>query len=242
MKKIGIIGSRELACKILKWVVRQTNVEVVGVVAPPFKGWWNDKLRDTAISLKLQVFDELDDLVIKQPELVFSINYWKIIEEDTIKKIPGGIINIHHSYLLKYRGRYSTSWAIMNARRLNCWHHGTTLHYITKVLDEGPIIASYKCNIFENDTAESLFERVEKLALRMFKENFQRILSGKIEKYLEPDPNFFYYDVNSKNVIEIKYGTPIEEVYDIIRAWSFKDRPKPYFVFNNKKILLSINE
>ena len=242
MKKIGIIGSRALACNILEWIVNEGDVEIVGVVAPPFKGWWNDNLRDIAIRLNLQVFDELNDLVSKQPELIFSINYWKIIDEDTIKKIPAGIINIHHSYLLKYRGRYSTSWAIINARKLNCWYHGTTLHYITKDLDAGPIIASYKCEILETDTAEVLFERVEKLAIKMFKENFQKAVNRQIEKYLEPDLNYFYYDIDSKNEIEIIYGTPIAEVYDIIRAWSFKDRPKPYFVFNNRKILLSLNE
>lgn len=242
MKKIGIIGSRYLACKILEWIVNEDNVEVIGVVAPPFKGWWNDNLRDTAIRLNLHVFDDLNDLISTQPEVIFSINYWKIIDEDTISKIPEGIINIHHSYLLKYRGRYSTSWAIINARKLNSWYHGTTLHYITKDLDAGPIIASYKCEILETDTAESLFERVENLAIKMFKDNFQKVVNRQIEKYLEPDSNFFYYDIDSKNEIEINYGIPIEEVYDIIRAWSFKDRPKPYFVFNNQKIFLSLNE
>jgi len=183
-----------------------------------------------------------NDLISKQPEVIFSINYWKIIEEDTIKKIPGGIINIHHSYLLKYRGRYSTSWAIINARKLDCWYHGTTLHYITKDLDAGPIIASYKCEILETDTAESLFKRVEELALIMFKDSFDKILLGNIQSYLEPDSQYFFYDINSKNDIEIKYGTPIAEVYDTIRAWSFKDRPKPFFVFNNQKIFLSVDE
>lgn len=239
--KVGIIGSRDLACKILDWIVSEGNVEIVGVVAPPFKGWWNDNLRNTAISLNLQVFDELNDLVSRQPEVVFSINYWKIIDVDTIKKIPGGIINIHHSYLLKYRGRYSTSWAIINARKLNCWYHGTTLHFITKDLDAGPIIASYKCEILETDTAEMLFERVENLAIKMFKEYFQKIVNKQVCNFLAPDSNFFYYDIDSKNEIEIKYGTPITEVYDIIRAWSFKDRPKPYFVINNQKIYLSLN-
>jgi methionyl-tRNA formyltransferase len=242
MKKIAIIGSRDLACKILEWIVDQNSVLIVGVVAPPFKGWWNDNLRDTAIRLNLPLFDDLKELISNQPEVIFSINYWKIIEEDIIKKLPGGIINIHHSYLLKYRGRYSTSWAIINARKLNCWYHGTTLHYITKELDAGPIIASYKCEILDADTAELLFERVENLALKMFKENFGKVVNLQIDNYLEPDPNFFYYDIDSKNEININYGTPIEEVYDMVRAWSFKDRPKPYFVFNTKKIYISLNE
>jgi len=32
MKKIGIIGSRDLACKILEWILDESNVKIVGVV------------------------------------------------------------------------------------------------------------------------------------------------------------------------------------------------------------------
>ena len=81
MKKIGIIGSRDLACKILEWIAQEGKVQIVGVVAPPFKGWWNDNLRQTANNLNLGMFDDLDDLIKMQPEIIFSINYWKIIEE-----------------------------------------------------------------------------------------------------------------------------------------------------------------
>ena len=33
---------------------------------------------------------------------------------------------------------------------------------------------------------------------------------------------------------------PIEEIYDFIRAWTFDDRPLPYFNFKGKKILVSL--
>ena len=51
MKKIALLGSRDISVEILKWIVEQNDCEVVGVVAPPFKGWWNDKLKETSINL-----------------------------------------------------------------------------------------------------------------------------------------------------------------------------------------------
>jgi methionyl-tRNA formyltransferase len=237
MKKIGVIGSRDLSCKILEWIVREGQVEVVGVVAPPFKGWWNDNLRQTAHNLNIDVIEDLDLLVQRKPEIIFSINYWKIIEEEIIEKIPEGIVNIHHSYLLKYRGRYSTSWAIMNARRLNVWIHGTTLHYIKKELDAGPIIASSHCDITESDTAESLFLKVENLALEMFKGNFLKILDCQIKSFLNPDPEFFYYDINSNKNIDTNFeGIQIAE-NDFLRAWTFKNRQIPSFSEKNDERL-----
>lgn len=237
-KKIAIIGSRNLACNITKWIVNTQEVDIVGGMFPPFDGWWQDEFRITLEENNIPTFEDLDLLLDKKPDIIFSINYWKRIESYQISKVPLGIVNIHHSYLLKYKGRYSTSWAIMNARKLNCWEHGTTLHYIDERLDEGNIIDSWKCSITEEDTAETLFEKVENLAIELFKKKFKKMLSP-INAFLSPDKQSFFYDKNS-NQLEIPIDSKPEEIYDFVRAWSFRDRPKPYILFNNKKIYLSI--
>lgn len=238
--KVGIVGSRNLSCLITRWILTQDNIEIVGVVAPPFNGWWNDELKTVCEELSIKTFDSIENLANVKPEIIFSINYWKKIDKDYIKSIPRGIVNIHHSYLLKYKGRYSTSWAIANARKLNCWVHGTTLHYIDENLDQGKIIASYKCEIKEEDTAESLFEKVEDLALVMFKENFSKIVNNEISTYLNEDEKSFYYDIDSNKNLEVSFDQKPEEILDFVRAWSFKDRPKPYFFINGQKIFLSL--
>ncbi len=236
MKRIALLGSRDISVEILKWIVEQNDCEVVGVVAPPFKGWWNDKLKETSINLGIKTFDDIQDVIDLNPELIFSINYWKLISEEHINSVNGNIINLHHSYRLKYRGRYSTSWAIVNGED----YHGTTLHYITPKLDDGPIIESYKCEIKDSDNAEYLFERVEKLALKMFKDTYKKIIEDKVIEFVEPEPNPYYYDIDSNKNLEIEYGKPINEVYNFVRAWSFKDRPRPYFKHNGKRITLEI--
>lgn len=238
--KVGILGSRELCSKIIEWVLRKDDIDLVGVVAPTFNGWWNDNVRDVCKKYSIHCFDNIEELMQKSPDILFSINYWKIIEKNIIDLVPKGIVNIHHSYLLKYKGRYSTSWAIMNARKLNCWEHGTTLHYIDERLDEGKIIASYSCEIEESDTAESLFQKVENLAYKMFTDNFNFIVNGQISSFLEPAQETFFYDADSNKNLEIEYGSPLNDVYDFVRAWSFKDRPKPYFLMNGKKIFLTL--
>ena len=237
-RTIGILGSRQLASQITRFIARQ-EVNIVGCVVPHFKGWWNDDFENTARELNLEVLS-FDDLIDRVPDVVLSLNYWKVIEEKVIKRIPGGVVNIHHSYLMKYRGRYSTSHAILNARKLNCWTHGSTIHYIDRELDKGKIICSRSCEIFEDDTAESLFGRVESLAYQMFCDNFHKIMNG-IEEFLDPDPDSFFYDINSNNV-ELPSGLSTEEIYDFVRAWTFKGRPKPFFLYKGRKILLSLTD
>jgi methionyl-tRNA formyltransferase len=238
-KRIAIIGSRKLACKITKWIFDSQQVEIIGGMYPPFEGWWKDEFQATLEEYNIKTFSDFDLLLEEKPDVVFSINYWKKIDATQISKVQLGIINIHHSYLLKYKGRYSTSWAIMNARKLNCWEHGSTLHYIDERLDEGKILDSWKCTISEADTAETLFEKVEALAFEMFKSNFNKMLTPIFE-FLEPSSQSFFYDKNSNN-LEVPFDAKAEDIYDFVRAWSFRDRPKPYFEFNGKKIYLSLD-
>ena len=167
MKKIGIIGSKNGCVRVINWAVKQ-NVEIVGVVAPPFKGWWNDRVKETAESHGLKIYNTLDELIEQSPDVIFSLSYWKIISQEHIDKVGGGIVNVHHSYLLKYRGRYSTSWAIVNARKTNNWNHGTTIHYINSKLDDGPIIDQTIVNVSHRDEVDDLIRKgrdTERIAL-----------------------------------------------------------------------------
>lgn len=236
MKKIAILGSRDISVKILEWIIRQNDCEIVGVVPPTFKTWWDDKLKIKAKQWGIDTFDDVQDVIDLKPDVIFSINYWKLITEEHINAMDGNIINLHHSYRLNYRGRYMCSWAIVNGER----YHGTTLHYITPELDDGPIIESYKCEIKEDDTSETLFNRVEKLGYKMFQDTYHRIMNDRITEFIEPEPNSYYYDKDSNKNLEIDYDYPIEDIYDWVRAWSFKDRPRPYFTYNGKKITLEL--
>ena len=242
--RIAFAASRDLSIEIIGWISNNKNkfnIQLVGGVAPKFKGWWDDKVAETYENLHIPIYSSIEEMIDdSQPQIVFSLNYWKIISSEYISKVDKGIINIHHSYKLRFRGRYSTSWAIVHARKDNNWIHGTTLHYVDSQLDNGSIIDSQCCKITEDDTAEILFERVENLAVDMFRNNFSNMLNGE-NKFIEPDSEFFYYGKDSNTNLELDFNSSIEEVYDFVRAWSFKDRPKPYFLFGNKKIELSIN-
>ena len=243
--RIAFAASRNLSIEIIVWIYNNKtkfDIQLVGGVAPKFKGWWDDKVYETYKNLHIPIYSSIEEMIDdSKPEIVFSLNYWKIISPECISKVENGIINIHHSYKLRFRGRYSTSWAIIHARKDNNWWHGSTLHYVDSKLDNGSIIVSERCEINENDTAEILFDRVENLAFEMFKNNFHKMLIGE-HNFMESDSEFFYYGKDSNKNLKVDFNKSIEEVYDFVRAWSFKDRPKPYYLFNKKKIFLTLND
>lgn len=239
--RIGFAGSRPLASQILHWVMQNNgkNIQVVGGVAPPFTGWWEESFADDLKRYDIPACNTIDELLRVGPQIIFSINYWKQIDSAKIRQVPGGIVNLHHSYLLKFKGRYSTSWAIIHARKDNNWEHGSTLHYIDEELDGGNIIDSWKCPITGEDTAESLFQRVEALAFDMFQHNFLRILEG-VSDFLEPSPVSYFYGQDSNKDLCINVNESIENIYDFVRAWSFRDRLLPYFSYRDRKVHLSL--
>ena len=69
-------------------------------------------------------------------ELVVLARYMQVLSDDLCRKLPGRIINIHHSFLPSFKGAKPYHQAHARGVKLI----GATAHYVTADLDEGPII------------------------------------------------------------------------------------------------------
>ena len=72
-----------------------------------------------------------------ETELIVLARYMQILTNDFCEKLPGKIINIHHSFLPGFKGAKPYHQAYRRGVKLI----GATAHYVTSDLDEGPIIA-----------------------------------------------------------------------------------------------------
>ncbi len=71
-----------------------------------------------------------------QADLVVLARYMQVLSDDFCGKLPGRIINIHHSFLPSFKGARPYHQAHDRGVKLI----GATAHYVTPRLDEGPII------------------------------------------------------------------------------------------------------
>jgi formyltetrahydrofolate deformylase len=71
-----------------------------------------------------------------QADLVVLARYMQVLSDDLCAKLPGRIINIHHSFLPSFKGAKPYHQAHERGVKLI----GATAHYVTPHLDEGPII------------------------------------------------------------------------------------------------------
>jgi formyltetrahydrofolate deformylase len=88
-------------------------------------------------------------------DLIVLARYMQILSPDFVARYPQRIINIHHSFLPAFVGAKPYHRAFERGVKLI----GATGHYVTEVLDEGPIIEQDIDRISHRDQVEDLIQK-----------------------------------------------------------------------------------
>jgi formyltetrahydrofolate deformylase len=88
-------------------------------------------------------------------ELIVLARYMQILSPDLVSRYPRRIINVHHSFLPAFVGAKPYHAAFARGVKLI----GATSHYVTQVLDEGPIIEQDVTRISHRDRVEDLIAK-----------------------------------------------------------------------------------
>ena len=242
--KILFGGGRGLGAEILKWLVGLEWVDIASVCPIPeeLDGCYAKEIRQIIHENHLKE-STIEEIAEEKFDLGLSVNYHKIIPAHILENCQKGFFNVHHSYNLRLKGRNITTHAILNSRKEEIYYHGTTLHKMVPELDAGPIVASYACSIEEDDTAFSLFQKVDRLAFEMVKEWFPRIALQKVYLYPVPEEGIHSYrerDLPPKEIpIDILSA---EEIYDYVRAFDFTGKEPAYIIKDSKKKRIVLKE
>jgi len=88
-------------------------------------------------------------------ELIVLARYMQILSSEFIARYPNAIINIHHSFLPAFIGAKPYQRSYERGVKLV----GATSHYVTEVLDEGPIIEQDTVRISHRDSLDDLVRK-----------------------------------------------------------------------------------
>ena len=97
-------------------------------------------------------------------ELIVLARYMQVLSDAFVGRYPRRIINVHHSFLPAFTGARTYHAAFDRGVKLI----GATAHYVTDVLDEGPIIEQDVARVSHRDQIEDLVAKgrdVEKVVL-----------------------------------------------------------------------------
>jgi len=98
----------------------------------------------------------------KEVDLILLIGFMRILSSGFVERWHGKIINVHPSLLPKYAGGMNSD-VHESVLAAGDKESGCTIHLVTKDVDCGPILLQKSCPVYENDSVESLRERVQKL-------------------------------------------------------------------------------
>ncbi len=125
--------------------------------------------------------DEYDALLVKElrkhgAELVCLAGFMRIITPTLIKAYPSRIMNIHPALLPSFPGLHVQKAAIEHGVRFS----GCTVHFVDEGMDTGPIIIQAAVPILDNDSEDSLSERILKQEHRIYSRAIQLYAEGRL--------------------------------------------------------------
>jgi formyltetrahydrofolate-dependent phosphoribosylglycinamide formyltransferase len=147
------------------------TVPAVAVDHRPFGG--NRAAHETAIAA------ELDRAGV---EIVCLAGYMRLLTPFLVHRYEGRMLNIHPSLLPAFPGLDTHARALAAGVRL----HGCTVHLVTEVTDNGPILAQAAVPVLPGDTEERLAARVLAQEHRIYPPALHRFIAGERDGFAPP--------------------------------------------------------
>ena len=110
-------------------------------------------------------------------DLICLAGFMRIIKDKFIKEYEMKIMNIHPALLPSFKGLHVQRKALDYGVRFS----GATVHFVTKDVDKGPIILQAVVPVYQNDTEETLSDRILKEEHRIYAEAIDLFASGHLE-------------------------------------------------------------
>ncbi len=143
--------SGELACEIPFVISNHRDTEAL-VKFYGIDFHYIEVSKDNKSQAETAQFKLFDDYNI---DLIVLARYMQILSPNFVARYPQRIINIHHSFLPAFIGARPYHKAFERGVKLI----GATGHYVTEVLDEGPIIEQDIDRISHRDQVEDLIQK-----------------------------------------------------------------------------------
>lgn len=133
------------------------------------------------------------ELIKKEnPDFVVLAGYMRILLDEFIDAFEGKIVNIHPSLVPAFQGKNAQKQALDYGSLIT----GCSVHFVTKELDNGPVIVQAVVPVLPDDTEESLSNRILEYEHKIYPQAIKWLVEDRVV-------------VSGRKVIvkDAKYGT-----------------------------------
>jgi methionyl-tRNA formyltransferase len=163
-----------------------------------------------------------------QPDAIVVVAYGHIIPKTMIDLPRWGCINLHASLLPKYRGAAPIQWALIRGETGT----GVTTMRIDEGLDTGDILLKREVDVKNEDTTETLGERLSLVGADLMVETLRRVEHGDLQPRPQDHAQATPAPILKKEDGRIDWALPARDIWNRIRG--LRPWPGAYTTFRGK--------
>lgn len=141
---------------------RAAGIETITI---SHRGWASRDEYDQALARELKA---------RNVALVCLAGFMRIVGRPLIDAFPNAILNIHPALLPSFPGVDAQRQALDHGVKVS----GVTVHFVTKDLDAGPIVLQRAVPVLDDDTRETLSQRILEQEHLAYPEAVRIVLNG----------------------------------------------------------------
>lgn len=249
MEKLRIVfmGTPDFAVGILDSILK-SNYEVVGVITAADKPAGRGQkikysaVKEYALTHNLHLLQPTnlkdEDFLSELKELKANLQVvvaFRMLPKVVWEMPKFGTFNLHASLLPDYRGAAPINWAIINGDLKT----GVTTFFIDDKIDTGAMILSKEIEIYDDEKAGSLHDRLMELGCVAVVETLDLIENQKVVPEIQNDAHDLKtaHKLNKENC-KIDWNATGTAIHNLIRGLS--PYPAAWFLLNDKEKELNV--
>ncbi len=242
MSRAVVFAYHDVGCMGIR-VLRSLGVEI-GVVYThdddPGENHWFGSVRKTCAERGVtcttadpHLAEELERMRAFAPDAIFSL-YYRNMLKDSVLEIPRhGAVNLHGSYLPRYRGRAPVNWMLLHGETQG----GVTLHYMVRKPDAGDIVDQVAFAIGPDETGVDVYKQMLPAAELVLHRSAGAVMDGTARRIRQMESKATYYGRRRPEDGLIDWNWCAADVRNLVRAVT-KPYPGAFTFAGGTKVLV----
>lgn len=177
--------------------------------------------------------DSVATIAAVKPDFLFSFYYRSMMKPRVLALPSRGALNLHGSYLPRYRGRAPVNWVLVNGET----ETGVTLHEMDEKPDHGAIVAQRRIAIGRDDTALSLTRKLAAESRLLLREIYPKLMDGSAPRTPQDHRQSSYFGGRKPSDGAIVWTQPAESIRNLVRAVT-DPWPGAFTSFDGRRVLV----
>ncbi len=240
--KLVICAYHNVGCRCIETLLRQSaHVALIFTHEDsPAEDIWFDSVGELAarhgipyLTSDISLPENVERVRDLAPDFIFSF-YYRTMIRPVVLNIPArGALNLHGSYLPKYRGRVPVNWAVINGETST----GATLHYMLEKPDAGDIVDQEKVPILFTDSAYDIFGKVTNAAATVIDRAWPLLRDGGAQRIPMDLASGTYHGGRSPEDGRIEWTRSAITLYNLVRGVTHP-YPGAFTMLDGKKVFI----